>query len=226
MSLNACAEQLLLAVKTEQPTERCLQQLRKASLADLKALESDEQKITFWVNCYNAWYQIMRTQHAIAKGKIYTCRQFHVAGHVFSLDDIEHGILRRFRFKYLAGYLPNPFVRSIISDLAVSEVDWRIHFALNCGAVSCPPIAYYCVEKIDEQLELATRSFLTTETKVDRQKKELHVTRIFLWFAADFGGKSGVRQLLGKYLQIETRGFRLIYKPYHWDDHLRNFANT
>jgi thiol-disulfide isomerase/thioredoxin len=33
------------------------------------------------------------------------------------------------------------------------KVDYRIHFALNCGAKSCPPIVYYSPEKLDQQLE-------------------------------------------------------------------------
>ena len=40
--------------------------------------------------------------------------------------------------------------------MAVDVIDFRIHFALNCGAKSCPPIAFYSYDKINDQLDLAT----------------------------------------------------------------------
>ena len=73
-------------------------------------------------------------------------------GLILSLDDIEHGILRRYRQKYSLGYLPQFWVNNTIKKLAVHEMDNRIHCALSCGAVSCPAIAFYDAENIDAQL--------------------------------------------------------------------------
>lgn len=69
-----------------------------------------------------------------------------------SKDDMEYVILRRYRMKHSFGYLSNPFVSPLIKKIAVQTLDYRIHFALNCGAKSCPPIALNTLEKLDEEL--------------------------------------------------------------------------
>ena len=139
------------------------------------------------------------------------------------MDDIEHGILRRFRHKYSLGYFPQLFASKAIKKLAVSKVDYRIHFALNCGAKSCPPIAFYTADQIEQQLETATLSFLESETDYLNEKKEVHISRLFLWFMADFGGKRGIRQILEKKLHQKTTGYQLVFKKYSWEEHLDNF---
>ena len=89
---------------------------------------------------------------------------FTITSTLFSLDDVEHGILRRYRYKYSLGFITDLFPSKIIKKLAVSKIDYRIHFALNCGAKSCPPIAFYTSLNIEEELNLATQSFLESET--------------------------------------------------------------
>jgi hypothetical protein len=107
-----------------------------------------------------------------------------------ALDDIEHGILRRYRNKLSQGYREQSNVPVAIKQLAVAEIDYRIHFALNCGAKSCPPIAFYKYERIDDQLNLAAASFLSSETKVDEANKELTTSKILFYYEGDFGGKA------------------------------------
>ena len=106
----------------------------------------------------------------------------------------------------------------------VDRLDWRIHFALNCGAQSCPPIAFYKVDQLDAQLDLATSSFLQSETSIDHDRKTIHLSKLFRWFAADFGGKSGIRKILADRLDTTISGYQLIYKPYNWDEQLGNFS--
>ena len=223
--LNGLSEALLLSVKKEQPVDELVAQLEAAPFERLVSeLDSDQRKIAFWVNCYNAYFQILRTVQGLEKPQIYRSKKINIAGRQFSLDGIEHGILRRYRLKHSKGYLPNPFASSLIKQLAVSKIDWRIHFALNCGAQSCPPIAFYKVDPLDQMLDMATLAYLTTETEVDDEKKEIRVTQLFRWFAGDFGGKSGIRKLLGDRLKIETAGYQLVYKPWSWDEQLGHYA--
>ena len=47
-------------------------------------------------------------------------------------------------------------------------------FALNCGAKSCPPIAFYNAADIDAQLDLATQAFLEGESEFDDEQKIIH----------------------------------------------------
>lgn len=49
----------------------------------------------------------------------------------------------------------------------VSPVDARIHFALNCGAASCPAIKLYSTDTLEEGLTGAAEAFCTSEVVVD-----------------------------------------------------------
>ncbi len=222
---NKISEQLLLAVKMQQSPNKLIAELEQLNLQQLQAdLKTDALKKAFWINCYNAYFQILRKTWKVNKSEIYTKKIIVIAGEKFSLDDIEHGILRRYRYKFSLGYLPNPFAPNLIKQLAVSQIDYRIHFALNCGAESCPPIAFYSSDKIEQQLELATLSFLETETAVLNDKKEIHISTLFKWFLGDFGGRKGTRKILAEKLEIETNGYALIYKPYSWEEALDNYS--
>lgn len=219
------SEQLLLAMKMEKSSVDEEAQLATYPF-DLfqQELSTDEAKKAFWINCYNAYFLILRKVKKLEKPAIYRNKEIEIAGNHFSLDDIEHGILRKYRYKPALGYLPNWLAPKLIKNLAVDKMDYRIHFALNCGAASCPPIAFYTPEKIEEQLEMATQSFLEPDTQIDSDKKEIHISQLFKWFLGDFGGKSGIRKILEKQLGIDTSRYQLIYKPYSWEEKLDNYA--
>ncbi len=186
-------------------------------------LINDDFKKAFWINIYNAYFQILRKVNHVVKPKIFTQKLILIANKKWSLDDIEHGILRHYRNKYTMGFVPQLFVSKAIKNLAVTDFDYRIHFALNCGAASCPPISFYTCSNIKQQLETATLSFLDAETDYLEDKKEVHVSRIFLWFLYDFGGKNGIRKILKEKLNLNTSGFKLIFKEYSWEEQLDKY---
>ena len=224
-SLIRLSEELLYQVKMQSSTkeiESKLQNLDEHSL--MNGLLNDDAKKTFWINIYNAYYQILAKNIDVEKSKIYIIRKITIANNLFSLDDIEHGILRKYRWKYSMGYLPQFFPKKNIKQLAVKEIDFRIHFALNCGAKSCPPIAFYSYQKINQQLDLATTSFLTSETEFDDERKIVKVTKIMSWFLGDFDGKKGIRNILEKYLHKNVESYSIEFKPYNWDTDLNNFS--
>ncbi len=223
--VNKQSEQLLLSVKTGQPTVFISRQLANLSLPQLQEnLPDDNTKKAFWINCYNACFLILRKELKLQKPSIFRDKHISIAQNRFSLDDIEHGILRKCRYKYSLGYLPNIFARAVVKKLTVDHLDYRIHFALNCGAKSCPPIAFYSPDKIDAQLEMATLSFLESETDIETDKKKVHVSKLLLWYRGDFGGAAGIRKMLTEKLQTDLSSFQLKYKEYSWDEHLDNFA--
>ncbi len=223
---NDLSGKLLLVVKNNQPHEEVARTLARRSPEQLQSdLPDDGRKKAFWINVYNAYYQILRKVRKLEQPQIFTAREIRIAGQRFSLDDIEHGILRKYRLKHSMGYLRNPFVNHLIRQLAVDQIDYRIHFALNCGAESCPPIAFYHPDRIDEQLEAATLAFLEGETKVYADRREIHVSRLFSWFINDFGGKKGIRRILSEKLELDTEGFQLKYRPYSWKEALDNYTD-
>ena len=70
------------------------------------------------------------------------------------------------------------------------KCDPRIHFALNCGAVSCPPIAVYEADDLDEQLDIATEGFLESNTSVNKEDNRISLSMLFDWYKEDFGGSA------------------------------------
>jgi hypothetical protein len=107
-----------------------------------------------------------------------------LGGERWSLNDIEHGVLR--------GNAPKGFFnkRQISGTSAklrfvLKRVDPRIHGALNCGAISCPPIAYYHPDKLEEELDMAI-SNLIFQSKFHPGKTELRVSKIFEWYNKEF----------------------------------------
>lgn len=218
------SEQILLSVKNEQPSDSLMSQIEQYPYSQLQIqLNTDDLKKAFWINIYNAFFLILRKYRKIDKPDIYRKKLVTIAGKKLSLDDIEHGILRKGRFKYSPGFFPNPFLSKEIKHLSVSKIDCRIHFALNCGAKSCPPIAFYSAGKIDPQLETATLSFLENETTIDENKKTILVSRLFLWYIRDFGGKRGIKRILSNKLNLETKGYRINFNRYSREEDLNNF---
>ncbi|NJL13513.1 MAG: DUF547 domain-containing protein [Microscillaceae bacterium] len=210
---------LLRAVRFQEPTQPWQQSLRELSLEDLQgATQTREAKLAFWINVYNAYTQIILAKYPqdYGKARFYTQPLASIAGHPLSLDLIEHGILRRSQFKYGLGYITWPWPNRLEKSLRVAKVDARIHFALNCGANSCPPIAFYEPEKLEAQLNLAAQSYLTQTVRYDSSRNYLYLSPLMLWFRGDFGGRKGILDFLQALGLIEP-GLRPRFRYLHYD---------
>lgn len=130
-----------------------------------------DEALAYWINLYNAG-ALALAGRAMREGKDsvlgvpggFQSKIASIDGESLSLDDIEHGKLRRFR-------------------------DPRIHAALVCGSVSCPTLRGepYTGGNLDGQLEDQIRSFLAAGAIVpDRAAGVIRLSRVFLWFGADF----------------------------------------
>lgn len=192
---------------------------RLAAITDdgLVGLAGDE-RLAFWINTYNAATQDAlradpeRFEH---RRRFFSAPITTVAGTEVSLDTIEHGVLRRSRWKYGLGYLPNPFPSAFVRRHRVDELDPRIHFALNCGAASCPSITAYEPETVDERLDHATATYLRNETVLE--DGTVRVPRQMLWYHGDFGGASGIRRRLREHGVIDASASpRIRYRGYDW----------
>lgn len=215
---------MLLLLKKRQNSRYLEAQLMSMPLSELRQqLQGEQERKAFWINIYNAYFLLLRQQEW-SRPDIFREPLVPIAGQRFSLDEIEHGILRRCRIKWAAGYLPNPFYRLTIRRLMLQRTDYRIHFALNCGARSCPPITFYQASRVEEQLDLATHSFLEQETTIDESGRTLYTTRLLRWYIGDFGGLNGVRKLLARTLQLEDRNWRIRFRPYDWREALYRFS--
>ncbi len=180
------SEQLLWQVKMGNLTDNLEEALAHINMDDLVTeLNDDAAKKTFWINIYNAFFQILSVKKKKTK--------------------------------------PDIFTENIIKQLSVKNIDFRIHFALNCGAKSCPPIAFYTLSKLENQLETAAFSFLTAETDVDPQNKVVKTSALLKWFIGDFGGKKGIKKALSKYLETDVSDYTIEFKAYDWTTAHHNF---
>ena len=204
-SLTQSAQELLVACKCGDVADEYERTLAEASDTDLRRVREDrDTALAFWINCYNAGTQLLLERRPeLYDSPLRFVRFFHapavrVGGTALPLDRIENGLLRG-RSKYGLGYLPKFLVTSFEQRFGVSELDPRIHFALNCGAASCPAVRAYEPERVDEQLDLATRAYLDATVEYDAASGVVRVPRVFLWFRGDFGGRSGIRAFLREY---------------------------
>ena len=218
----AVARELLGAVRDGDPTreyEDALAELGADALA--RALHSDERRLAFWLNVYNAYAQLLLDrwpgEYERSRRRFFGHEAIPVAGTWLSLDDVEHGILRGSQSSLGLGYLPRLMPSRFERRHRVEARDWRIHFALNCGARSCPPIRVYEVERIDAQLDLATASYLEQEVEYDPDRGVVRVPRLMLWYRGDFGGGSEIREILQEFGCVpEGESFRVRYQGYDW----------
>ena len=188
-----------------------MQSLQTARVEDL----SRDGQLAFWINAYNAVTidKVIKTKpkksvrETFVPGvwtgtKFFTSRKHIVAGKRLSQDDIEHEILRK-QFQ-----------------------DPRIHFAIICASLGCPPLPRiaYTEENVQTRLEEETRQYLNSPrgTRLDRAENTLHVSKLFDWFGSDFINKSGsVLAFMQPYLDEEVRAFlernpMISYLEYDW----------
>ncbi len=102
---------------------------------------------------------------------------------------IEHGVLRCNRRAPVSARRPFREGDRRLRALP-SQFDPRIHFALNCGARSCPPIRRYSADSVLADLELATAAYLEAETTVEPNGR-VTLPGLMKLYLADFGGRDG-----------------------------------
>jgi|688.fasta_scaffold516419_2 hypothetical protein len=224
LQLLKLSEDFLYEVKTGKQTnaEQKLSTLTTDSL--LQGLTNDASKKVFWLNIYNGWFQLLAGRDQWKVPDIFTKKVIRFKDRNFSLDEIEHGILRKYRWKYSLGYLPHFFIPGVIKQLAVRELDYRIHFALNCGAKSCPAIAFYTLDQLNQQLDLATENFMAGETTLDNNRKIITTSKILDWYSGDFGGSKGIKIMLGNLFLQNLTDYKLTFKTYDWTANLGNYV--
>lgn len=206
------SEEILLIAKSEGDSTLLRRQLfyiRQAKLE--KSLDTDDLRKTFWINIYNAFFHII-SKDTENREAIFTSKRIKIARSLLSLNDIEHGILRKTKFKMGFGYISNPFYSDFIKTLAVKELDYRIHFALKSICLKNPTIDYYESEIINEQLQKITKKLIKSETHLDTDLKLIRTSKLLFSYYRDFGGMSSVKELLQNNLEKDIKGYKLEFK--------------
>jgi hypothetical protein len=169
---------------------------------DPAGLSSRSERLAFWIDAYNL-LAIRTVIDTGVTGSIKDAGSFFspvwkrpagaVGGETYSLDRIEHQILRP---------LGEP----------------RIHLAIVCASLSCPDLRpeAYTPDRLGAQLDDQARRFLANPAKGMAGTGDVRVSKIFDWFEADFGGPDGVLRFLRHH--APERDVRKVkgYLPYDW----------
>lgn len=161
---------------------------------------SRNDKIAYWVNSYNAsviWLVARNISSINSIKDIPNCwgqKVLTVNGFSYSLNDIEHEILRSFK-------------------------EPRIHFALVCGANSCPKIYSYPLEENDLNQELDKRAiaFINDVQRNELSTNKVTLSRIFKWFKSDFTVEKTLIEYLNQFSKIKLNNdVKVSYLNYDW----------
>lgn len=220
------------AIRGSEEFERYKELTKGLRSFDLRDLKDREQRLAFWINIYNTAVIHSVIELGLERSvkefpRFFDRVTYEIGGFRFSLNEIEHGILRgnrRHPYRLLRPFLKN----DSRLEFAVIPVDPRIHFALVCGARSCPPIGFYEPKQIDFQLQLAAMSFINSQqVEILPQEGMLLISKIFKWYQADFGGsrEAMLDRLLNFLDEGEKKDFlkknrdriRIRYQPYNWN---------
>ncbi len=171
-----------------------LKKVASLAPAELETM-SDEKKIAFYVNAYNALTLKVIIDHYPVKSirdipGVWDRIKFKVAGRKLTLNYIEHKILRP-KFK-----------------------EPRVHFALVCASGGCPELRDkpFTGSTLDKDLSEETKRFLNDRSRnyLDKEERVLYLSSIFSWFKKDF---NGVIEFISNYLPQDQVLFIKEKKP-------------
>jgi hypothetical protein len=225
----ALAEDFFTKVKyNDRDAGRIAGTLASLSVASLKEqLDTEDKAKAFWLNIYNTYIQYLLKADAKLfedRDSFFKDKRVTIAGMSLSLDDIEHGIIRRSKNKYSFGYLNKLFVPEFEEQFRLDVPDYRIHFALNCGAKSCPSILLYKPNTVNAQLEQATSLYLRRFARYDARKNIVYAPALCSWYQGDFDGEDGVIRIMEKHGIVPAgKAPDVKYTDYNWTLSLSNY---
>jgi len=165
------------------------------------------ERMAYWFNAYNAYtVQLILDNYPLESIKdikkgipfvngVWDIKFIEIEGKEYTLNNIEHGILRP-KFE-----------------------DPRIHMAVNCASYSCPPLLMEAFEadSLEDQLDFATRQFLKDDLRNEIEPARARVSSIFKWYKGDFTKDQTLKDFLNKYLEVPIADKTTIeYLDYNW----------
>ncbi len=166
---------------------------------------SKNEKTAFWINAYNALTIDQIIEHypvsSITKidgGKVWDQPlPYKFEGKTLTLNDIEKKIL-----------------------LGAELFDARVHFAVNCAAVSCPTLSNqaFTGANVQEMLTKNTKSALANPSFNKISAKSAAISKLFDWYKADFVKAEGsIVKFINKYSSTKISDqTKITYLDYNW----------
>lgn len=170
---------------------------------------SEDEQLAYWINAYNAFAIKLVVDNYPAKSikdlgpsikiplvsDVWHYKFFQIGGKDYSLDEIEHGTIRK-QFN-----------------------EPRIHFAVNCASISCPPLLgeAYVPSMLDKQLTAQAERFVNDGERNKISKESIEVSSIFNWFKGDFTKNGSLIDFLNKYSKTKIDpNAKVNYMDYDW----------
>lgn len=211
--------------KQPEQLNRYLATLSSVKQSEYRLWTSDEQ-LSFLINAYNGFTLQLINQHYVKfeNGKAESIKDlgsffsspwkklfFILLDEKRSLDNVEHDMIRVW------------FERP------------RIHAAVVCAAVSCPPLRNeaFVADKLNQQLNDQMRQFLSDDQNntLNLKDNRVQLSSIFKWYAEDFEkgqqGFNSLNDLIQAYqtdiadnpqqlIWLQNQGFKMAYLDYDW----------
>lgn len=219
------------AMKDSKTFELIEAQKKRLTDFDTTSLQNRERAVAFWLNAYNFFMISYIIENPKKNGeiidsvkdygsllkpyKVFEQAVFDIGGEKYSLNEIEKAIL-----------LGQDYQRRGWKDA-------RIHFAVNCASVGCPPLrrAIYEPATLEALLTENTRRALKTSRHLRFDNDVLYVSKVFDWYESDYVQAAGsVRDFLVEYTdpQLHERikqAREIRYIDYDWSlNRPHNFA--
>ena len=172
---------------------------------DPESLGEQNAVIAAYANAYNVFtiLGVMKAWPVASVRKIhplfgfFTRKKFRLNGAKVSLNNIEKGKLQ--------------------------PLDARIHFIINCASISCPVIQpeVLTAKNVEKIMDRSAKSFLQDSSKnvFDKTSGEWRLSKIFDWYAKDWGGEAGVVSYIRKTYPegADWAPKKITYDDYNWE---------
>ncbi len=174
--------------------DRYIAQLAAVSAAEFERWSEPEQ-IAYLINAYNAYTIETVLDHYPIKGSGFFKKLTAPKRFAFPSNSIRHidGVFDGIRHTVAGRQLTLDGIEH--ETLRANYNEPRIHFALVCAAVSCPPLRTeaYTGDRLNEQLDDQGRAFLNDPrlNRFELETRQVHLSKIFDWFGDDFRGFAG-----------------------------------
>jgi hypothetical protein len=179
--------------------------VHRIAITPVDSFPNRATQLAHLINAYNAlsMYNVIASgiphSHAgLAKVKFFVLRKFEIGGTALSLYAFENDIIRK---------LGEP----------------RIHFALNCSAISCPtlPMQVFTADTLEATLERETRAFFARadNLRIDDAAQTVFFNEILKFYTEDFvpSAAPDLITYAQRYTNIVIpKHYAVAFSPYDW----------
>jgi hypothetical protein len=170
-------------------------------LAETALPEDSKSRLAFYIDAYNVTVlhqvlQVFPISGVLEHDPDFFKQTIYISGQKMTLDHLENEVIRK-EFK-----------------------EPRIHFALNCASISCPPLLPkpYYGSNLDVELEKQTHAYLNSWQGYEEMGGKVLVSQLFEWFTPDFEAAEGsITSFIAKHRLRPLPDTELTFRAYNWN---------